>query len=88
MAIAHTGFEPQTLKSPLLTSNFSTQLLHYIHQSKLRIVSNPTHHSRAEMKHKLNPVMDAQLNRNRRMNRHRRNLSDGGHIGEDVSYNY
>ena len=38
------------------------------------------------MKHKLNPVMDAQLNRNRRMNRHRRNLSDGGHIGEDVSW--
>ena len=43
------------------------------------------HHFRAEMKHKLNPVMDAQLNRNRRMNRHRRNLSDGGHIAEDVS---
>ncbi len=43
------------------------------------------HLVRAEMKHKLNPVMDAQLNRNRRMNRHRRNLSDGGHIGEDVS---
>merc|ERR1719438_615019 len=38
---------------------------------------------RAEMKHKLNPVLDAQLNRNRRMNRHRRNLSDGGHIGEE-----
>jgi len=41
---------------------------------------------RAEMKHKLNPVMDAQLNRNRRMNRHRRNLSDGGHIGEDFGF--
>ena len=38
------------------------------------------------MKHKLNPVLDAQLNRNRsRRMGHRRNLSDGGHIGEDVS---
>ena len=41
---------------------------------------------RAEMKHKLNPVLDAQLNRNRaRRMGHRRNLSDGGHVGEDVS---
>ncbi|XP_071744085.1 uncharacterized protein [Lepeophtheirus salmonis] len=31
---------------------------------------------RAEMKHKLNPVMDAQLNRNRRYRGHRRQLSD------------
>ncbi len=31
---------------------------------------------RAEMKHKLNPVLDAQLNRNRRLRGHRRNLSD------------
>eukprot|EP00095_Tigriopus_kingsejongensis_P004424 maker-scaffold1224_size54636-snap-gene-0.11 protein:Tk04424 transcript:maker-scaffold1224_size54636-snap-gene-0.11-mRNA-1 annotation:"lrr domain-containing protein" len=31
---------------------------------------------RAEMKHKLNPVLDAQLNRNRRTRGHRRNLSD------------
>jgi hypothetical protein len=45
------------------------------------------------MKHKLNPVMDAQLNRNRARQRgHRRNLSDGRissateHIGEDVSH--
>ena len=38
------------------------------------------------MKHKLNPVLDAQLNRNRaRRMGHRRNLSDGGHVGEDVS---
>lgn len=28
------------------------------------------------MKHKLNPVMDAQLNRARRLRGHRRNLSD------------
>ena len=47
---------------------------------------------RAEMKHKMNPVMDAQLNRNRQRQRgHRRNLSDGRissateHLGEDVS---
>ena len=44
------------------------------------------------MKHKMNPVMDAQLNRNRQRQRgHRRNLSDGRissateHLGEDVS---
>ena len=38
------------------------------------------------MKHKLNPVLDAQLNRNRsRRLGHRRNLSDGGHVAEDVS---
>ena len=45
------------------------------------------------MKHKLNPVLDAQLNRNRqRRGGHRRNLSDGrissaitDHLGEDVS---
>ena len=43
---------------------------------------------RAEMKHKLNPVLDAQLNRNRsRRLGHRRNLSDGGHVAEDVSEN-
>ena len=48
---------------------------------------------RAEMKHKMNPVMDAQLNRNRQRQRgHRRNLSDGRissateHLGEDVSH--
>ena len=43
---------------------------------------------RAEMKHKLNPVLDAQLNRNRSRRHlgHRRNLSDGGHVGEDVSH--
>jgi len=46
---------------------------------------------RAEMKHKMNPVMDAQLNRNRQRQRgHRRNLSDGRissateHLGEDI----
>ena len=45
------------------------------------------------MKHKMNPVMDAQLNRNRQRQRgHRRNLSDGRissateHLGEDVSW--
>ena len=45
------------------------------------------------MKHKMNPVMDAQLNRNRQRQRgHRRNLSDGRissateHLGEDVSH--
>ena len=50
---------------------------------------------RAEMKHKMNPVMDAQLNRNRQRQRgHRRNLSDGRissateHLGEDVSTQY
>jgi hypothetical protein len=32
---------------------------------------------RAEMKHKLNPVLDAQLNRNRKVRGHRRNFSDG-----------
>ena len=44
------------------------------------------------MKHKMNPVLDAQLNRNRQRQRgHRRNLSDGRissateHLGEDVS---
>ena len=31
----------------------------------------------AEMKHKLNPVLDAQLNRNRKVRGHRRNFSDG-----------
>jgi hypothetical protein len=29
------------------------------------------------MKHKLNPVLDAQLNRNRKVRGHRRNFSDG-----------
>ena len=45
------------------------------------------------MKHKLNPVLDAQLNRNRqRRGGHRRNFSDGrisstvtDHLGDDVS---
>ena len=44
------------------------------------------------MKHKLNPVMDAQLNRTRQRQRgHRRNMSDGrissatDYMGEDVS---
>ena len=32
--------------------------------------------SRAKMKHNLNPVMNAQLDRNRRIRTHRRNLSD------------
>jgi len=49
---------------------------------------------RAEMKHKLNPVLDAQLNRNRqRRGGHRRNFSDGrissavtDHLGDDVGY--
>merc|ERR550532_1588274 len=43
---------------------------------------------RAEMKHKLNPVLDAQLNRNRSRRHlgHRRNLSDGGHVGEDHGF--
>ena len=36
--------------------------------------SNPTF--RAKMKHNLNPVMNAQLDRNRRFKGHRRNLSD------------
>ena len=31
---------------------------------------------RAKMKHNLNPVMNAQLDRNRRFKTHRRNLSD------------
>ena len=31
---------------------------------------------RARMKHNLNPVMNAQLDRNRRIRTHRRNLSD------------
>ena len=33
-------------------------------------------HFRAKMKHNLNPVMNAQLDRNRRFKTHRRNLSD------------
>ena len=46
-------------------------------------------HSRAEMKRSTNPVLDAQMNRTRaRRLGHRRNLSDGGHVGEDVSCKY
>ena len=35
-----------------------------------------SHIFRAKMKHNLNPVMNAQLDRNRRFKTHRRNLSD------------
>ena len=34
------------------------------------------YHYRAKMKHHVNPVMNAQLDRNRRIRTHRRNLSD------------
>ena len=41
------------------------------------------------MKRSTNPVLDAQMNRTRaRRLGHRRNLSDGGHVGEDVSCKY
>jgi hypothetical protein len=47
------------------------------------------------MKHKLNPVLDAQLNRNRKVRGHRRNFSDGrltssltDNMADEVSYKF
>lgn len=64
-----------------------------IRAEMLRYASMKDPHRRAEMKHKLNPVLDAQLNRNRKTRGHRRNFSDGristsltDNIGDEFGY--